>query len=114
MRSTGTGSACSRATPEMFGNDPSEPARYAADLFERNGVRRVLELGGGQGRDSLFLAARGFNVHVLDYAHAGVEVIQAKASKAGLANHLTVAQHDVRMSADAERADRRNVNSRIG
>jgi SAM-dependent methyltransferase len=82
--------------PEMFGHNPSEPAPYAADLFERNGVQRVLELGGGQGRDSLFFAARGFTVHVLDYAEAGVEAIQARARAAGLADHLTVARHDVR------------------
>ncbi len=81
---------------EMFGREPSEPAQYAADLFERNGTRRVLELGGGQGRDSLFLAGRGFSIHVLDYARAGVEAIRAKAQDAGLADRLTVAQHDVR------------------
>ncbi len=81
---------------EMFGREPSEPAQYAADLFERHGARRVLELGGGQGRDSLLLAARAFNVHVLDYAQAGVEAIQAKAQDAGLVDRIAVAQRDVR------------------
>jgi SAM-dependent methyltransferase len=82
--------------PDMFGTGPSEPARYAAELFARAGVRNVLELGGGQGRDSLFLAGAGFQVSVLDYAGPGVEIIRERAQAAGLADHLRVAQHDVR------------------
>lgn len=82
--------------PEMFGRGPSESARYAAELFRKDGVRRVLELGGGQGRDSLFLAERGFDIHVLDYAQAGVEAILAKARQLGPAGHLTAARHDLR------------------
>lgn len=82
--------------PEMFGRDASEPARRSGPEFEAAGVRRILELGGGQGRDSLFFAANGFAVHVLDYAHAGIEVILGKAAQAGLAARITAAQHDVR------------------
>ncbi len=36
--------------PEMFGRDPSEPARRSAAEFEAGDVHRILELGGGQGR----------------------------------------------------------------
>lgn len=82
--------------PEMFGRDPSEPARRSFAEFRAAGVERILELGGGQGRDSLFFAAEGFAVHVLDYAPAGVEAILRKAEQAGLGSRLTVAQHDVR------------------
>ena len=84
------------AKPEMFGRDPSEPARRSAAEFTAAGVRRVLELGGGQGRDSLFFAASGFDVHVLDYAQTGVETILRKAAQAGLTGRLTAEQHDVR------------------
>ena len=59
--------------PEMFGRDPSEPARRTAAELKSAGARRVLELGGGQGRDSLFFASEGFQVHVLDYSRAGVD-----------------------------------------
>ncbi len=84
------------AKPEMFGRDPSEPARRSAAEFEARGVHRILELGGGQGRDALFFAAEGFTLHVLDYAPAGIEAILRKAEQAGLAGRLTTAQHDVR------------------
>ena len=47
------------ARPDMFGAAPSEPARAAADLFRTERVRSILELGGGQGRDTLFFARSG-------------------------------------------------------
>jgi SAM-dependent methyltransferase len=84
------------ARPEMFGRDPSEPARRTAADLKAAGARRILELGGGQGRDSLFFAAEGFEVRVLDYAQPGVDAILRKAAQAGLAERLTAAQHDVR------------------
>lgn len=82
--------------PEMFGRDPSEPARRSAAELKAAGAQRILELGGGQGRDSLFFAAEGFQVHVLDYVQAGVDAILRKAAQAGLGQRITAAQHDVR------------------
>ena len=41
-----------RRHPGMYGAQPSAPAQYAADHFEVAGVRRVLELGCGHGRDA--------------------------------------------------------------
>ncbi len=82
--------------PEMFGRDPSEPARRTASDLKAAGARRILELGGGQGRDSLFFAAEAFEVRVLDYAQPGVDAILQKAAQAGFAQRLTAAQHDVR------------------
>jgi cyclopropane fatty-acyl-phospholipid synthase-like methyltransferase len=82
--------------PEMFGDAPSEAARKAAALFQREGVTTVLELGGGQGRDTLFFAQQGFQVTVLDYAEHGVQVIAKKAQGLGLSSHVTVLCHDVR------------------
>lgn len=82
--------------PEMFGRDASEAARGAAASFTRAGVKTVLELGAGQGRDSLFFAAEGFRVHVLDYAAPGIAAIVGKAAHAGLSGRIMAAQHDVR------------------
>lgn len=82
--------------PEMFGAAGSEPAHGAAELFQAEGVHRVLELGGGQGRDTFFLAASGFDVDVLDYAEAAVEGMRNKARELGLSEHVTPAEHDVR------------------
>jgi SAM-dependent methyltransferase len=84
--------------PEMFGSSPSDPARKAADVFRASGLRRVLELGGGQGRDTFFLAQSGFALDVLDYAAPGVEAMRRKARELGLSDQVNPAQHDVRRS----------------
>lgn len=84
------------ANPDMYGTGPSEPARAAAELFAAAGTRRVLELGAGQGRDSLFLARQGFAVTALDYAAGTPETISAAAAAAGLATLVSAARHDVR------------------
>jgi SAM-dependent methyltransferase len=80
----------------MYGWDPSEPATRAATEFLDAEVERVLELGGGQGRDTLFLASRGFRVHTLDFASAGVEAIRQNAAEAGLKDRVLATRHDVR------------------
>ncbi len=84
------------AKSDRFGASSSEPAKYAANLFASNGVRRILELGGGQGRDAFGFAERGFQVHVLDYSQEAVNAIVAKAKQNALSDRLTAAVHDVR------------------
>ncbi len=82
--------------PEMFGLEPSEAAKGAAEAFRREGVRSILELGGGQGRDTLFFARSGFEVTVLDYAQNGVDSIMKKAGELALSHPVTAIRHDVR------------------
>ena len=66
---------------DMFGTEPSYPARKAATLFKNEGAARILELGGGQGRDTLFFVQEGFQVYVLDYSREAVETIAKKGSQ---------------------------------
>jgi SAM-dependent methyltransferase len=80
----------------MFGVAPSEPALKAAELFKREGKIDLLELGGGQGRDTLFFVRQGFHVTVLDYSQAATEALTAKAEAAGLRSRITALRHDVR------------------
>lgn len=80
----------------MFGEKSSEPAMKAAELFKEKGKTKILELGAGQGRDSLFFARNGFEVYSLDYSKEGIESIKQKAQENGLSEYLTALQHDVR------------------
>lgn len=82
--------------PDMFGTDASEAVIAAADSFDEAAVTEVLELGAGQGRDTLYLARRGFHVHALDYAAEAVEAIRAKAAATGMGQRVQAEQHDVR------------------
>ena len=80
----------------MFGSDSSVPARIAAKLFQKERKKRILELGGGQGRDTLFFARNRFQVNVLDYSEKAVTTITEKAKKLGLSDLVLARQHDVR------------------
>ena len=83
--------------PDMFGTLPSDPARTAAEIFKKENKTAILELGGGQGRDTIFLAKNGFLMTVLDYSESAVGAIADKARKLSLAGYITVCQHDVRV-----------------
>ena len=83
-------------TLEMFGAEPSEAAIKSVDIFKQEGVTRVLELGCGQGRDTLYFARNGFKVYALDYSKQGLEAINDKARELGLSNLIATKIHDVR------------------
>lgn len=81
---------------EMFGKIPSEPARKAVKLLQEKGYSKLLELGGGQGRDTIFFATEGLHVNVLDYAQPAIEAILDKAKILGLGEFVLAQKHDVR------------------
>jgi SAM-dependent methyltransferase len=82
--------------PDMFGLEPSEPAVKAVELFEREGKRKILELGSGQGRDTLFFARRGFQLTAADYSQAAVDTIVSKAQSSGVGDRIVAVHQDVR------------------
>ncbi|UMZ74859.1 class I SAM-dependent methyltransferase [Natranaerofaba carboxydovora] len=81
---------------DFFGKSPSEAAVKAAKVFKDNQVTSILELGGGQGRDTLYFAREGFQVYVLDYAAKGIKDIKQKAVDHNLSNRVTAIQHNVK------------------
>jgi ubiquinone/menaquinone biosynthesis C-methylase UbiE len=84
------------ANPDMFGENPSEPAQKTAELFKKENRTKILELGGGQGRDTLFFAGNGFQVTMLDYSEEGIKTIKEKASRLGWLSSITAMCSDVR------------------
>ncbi|GAA1219529.1 class I SAM-dependent methyltransferase [Kitasatospora nipponensis] len=84
------------AHPGMYGEEPSTPARHAAEVFRAAGAREVLELGAGHGRDALFLARSGFTVRATDFSAVGLGQLREAAQAADLAERVTTTVHDVR------------------
>ncbi|MFI9203049.1 class I SAM-dependent methyltransferase [Streptomyces sp. NPDC053048] len=84
------------AHPGMYGEEPSAPAVHAAGVFRTAGARDVLELGAGQGRDTVFLAREGFTVQALDLSSVGLQQLQYAARELGVAERVTTTVHDVR------------------
>ena len=47
---------------DTFGASPSIAAIKAAETFNKEGITNILELGAGQGGDTLFFAQKGFHI----------------------------------------------------
>lgn len=78
--------------PDFFGVDASEIAVNAIGIFRDYGLRKVLELGCGQGRDTWHLANAGFQVCALDYSETGICQMQERGKEMGVECRLVV--HD--------------------
>jgi SAM-dependent methyltransferase len=66
--------------PEMFGH----PYQELQDFFNNCQIRgNLLDLGCGQGRDSLFLASIGYNVTAVDNSKVGLKQMINKAQSQG-------------------------------
>lgn len=88
--------------PDMLGSEPSYSAKKAVELFRKKGAKKILELGGGSGRDAIYFAENGFHVYVLDFSNTGLDVIKQKARELNLSENITTLQHDVRKALSLE------------
>jgi SAM-dependent methyltransferase len=62
----------------FFGEDPSDFAQKCYSYFKKYGAKRILELGCGHGRDTIFFASNGFDVHAIDASKVAIENINQK------------------------------------
>lgn len=83
------------AKAAFFGEAPSEAARAALKLLKQEGCDRLLELGSGQGRDTVFFGQNGFHVTALDYSRTGLEALAKRAESLGLSPCIQPLCHDI-------------------
>jgi len=81
---------------EMFGLEPSLPAKKAIKLFKEHKIKKIIELGAGLGRDTIFFAKNSFYVEALDYSPSAIKVINEKAEKQNLSNYISTKIFDIR------------------
>jgi len=62
----------------FFGENPSDFAQMCYEEFNKHRVNRLLELGCGQGRDTIFFATNGLDVHAIDSSKVAIENIYQK------------------------------------
>ncbi len=79
---------------DFFGKLPSELAVNTLGIMRSAGVKKVLELGCGQGRDTWFFAHNGCEVIALDYSESGICQMRKRAQDLGA--KVTVRVHDAR------------------
>jgi len=82
--------------PEMFGLEPSKPAINALKIFKNNKTNKIVELGAGLGRDSIYFAKNSIHVEALDYSQSGIKNINQKIIKNNLSNLIKTKFFDVR------------------
>ena len=77
----------------MFGNEPSIAAVKSLNFFKG---KKIVELGAGLGRDTIFFAQNSVQVEALDYSATAIKIINAKASKRNLLNYVSTKVFDIR------------------
>ena len=86
----------------MFGLDPSLSAKKALELFKEKNIHKIVEIGAGLGRDTLFFAKNSINITALDYSPSGIEAINQKTKKNNLSNYISTKLFDVRQKLPFE------------
>ncbi len=80
----------------MFGLEPSYSAKKSVKIFKKNNVKKIIELGAGLGRDTIFFAKNGIEVTAIDYSSYGIKIIQEKINKEKINCKIKTEIHDVR------------------
>jgi SAM-dependent methyltransferase len=82
--------------PEMFGLEPSKAAINTLKTFKEENIKKIVELGAGLGRDTIFFAKNAINVEALDYSPAAIKIINKKILEHKLSNLVSTKIFDVR------------------
>ena len=88
--------------PEMFGFEPSFSAKKALETFKKNNITKIIELGAGLGRDTIFFARNGIYVHAIDYSLSATNIIKKRSKENNLDSLIKVENHDIRKKLDCD------------
>ena len=78
---------------DVFGTGPTKLAVYAKKILDEKKFKTIMELGGGQGRDSIFFAKLGYKVDICDISPKAIEFINTIKKKFRL-EKLNAFEHD--------------------
>jgi len=82
--------------PGMFGLEPSQAAIKALKTFKEKNISRIIELGSGLGRDTIFFAKNSIFVEALDYSPTGIKTTNKKAKELNISKFIKARVYDVR------------------
>ena len=80
----------------MFGLEPSKAAINTLKNFKEENIQKIVELGTGLGRDTLFFAKNSINVEALDYSPTAIKIINKKSIEHKLSSFISTKIFDVR------------------
>lgn len=78
--------------PSSFREDPSGSVVEFVEFLCKNGIQkgRALDLGCGQGRNSLYLAEQGFDVDSMDFVPENIKILAHHSNELHLASNIHV------------------------
>lgn len=82
-----------RSRSPLFGTAPTSVVKHLNELLRNNS--NIVELGAGDGRDSVFLLEKGHNVLAIDFSIVGLEKLTDYAKRIGASNRLSVEAIDI-------------------
>jgi SAM-dependent methyltransferase len=65
----------------FFGEEPSSFSQICYIDFKKHHVKKLLELGCGQGRDTLFFVSQNLDVYAIDSSLVAIETLKQKIEK---------------------------------
>ena len=77
-----------------FGTGPTILAAYAKKILDEYSLKNILELGCGQGRDSIYFAKLGYSIIASDISENAIKFIEKISNDENLKN-LQLVVHDV-------------------
>lgn len=82
---------------DYFGIGQTILANFARDIIEKNSIKNMLELGCGQGRDSVFFAKLGCNIVAVDISENAIKFVEKTKYDENLKN-LQLVVSDIQKS----------------
>jgi ubiquinone/menaquinone biosynthesis C-methylase UbiE len=91
---------------EEYGHKPTipsshraEPSHALVELFNRNKIfgEDALDLGCGNGRNSFFLAEKGFRINSLDYSEVALKLLKQKREVLSKSRNINIVNHDINL-----------------
>ena len=71
----------------FFGDDPSNFGLNCYEEFKKHGIKKILELGCGQGRDTIFFASNGIDVIAIDSSKVAIDALSKTTIRKELPYH---------------------------
>jgi SAM-dependent methyltransferase len=79
----------------FFGEDPSNFALSCYNEYmEKNNLKKILELGCGQGRDTLFFVSKGVEIAALDYSSVAIDRLIKRAKEMNFLSNIQTSIFD--------------------
>jgi SAM-dependent methyltransferase len=68
----------------FFGDGPSNFGLECYEEFKKHRVQKIVELGCGQGRDTIFFASNGLDVVAIDSSHVAIDILSKISTEKNL------------------------------